>query len=452
MRDFINKKEGKLTVLRLLGFYMMIAGVLALIIGSFFTGEIIPNIVAIAFFITMLGFSMAFPSLLKGSEGLSTMRIIVFMITNVVCMLLLKIGWASGITSLSQIGIDEYWVGIIAFTFGAKAVQSFFENRTTKIVQQKTDLPVGMAALEYSSAEIAKMAVLQNEQYLKVKFPNILSVSDAVDGIGEVYTHIIAIYLKDNNIAGIPHLLEVKMPDGRLKTIATEIIEDNGNPKIQYSQLNSTLTYNDDNGSSTGSICCGVRSSVNPNFKGIVTSAHVCTGGWYKNSFNSMLNAAERTEILLNNVKSGYWYYKVLTDSQDLAVAVFDDNQQEDPNYMSFNNKFYKVEDKDVTTTMTNITMLSKDNKSVNAFIIDYNIGMDVNYRNGAFYKRNLILVGTTNDRKTAKPISISGDSGSCVYHSETKQLIGMLLGRAKNFSLVLPIEETLNSYNLITI
>jgi hypothetical protein len=48
-------------------------------ICSFNTGATVANVIAVSFFITMLGFSLAFPSLLEGSEGLSTMRIVVFM-------------------------------------------------------------------------------------------------------------------------------------------------------------------------------------------------------------------------------------------------------------------------------------------------------------------------------------------------------------------------------------
>jgi len=84
--------------------------------------------VAIFFFIIMLGMCFAFPSLLEGpNNDLSTMRITVFMMVNVICMLILKNGWDSG--SMKNIGIDEYWMGIIAFVFGAKATQSFFENK-----------------------------------------------------------------------------------------------------------------------------------------------------------------------------------------------------------------------------------------------------------------------------------------------------------------------------------
>jgi hypothetical protein len=53
------------------------------------------------------------------------------MMINVVCMLLLKIGWPDTVTSLRDIGLDQWWMGLIAFIFGAKAMQAFFESKMT---------------------------------------------------------------------------------------------------------------------------------------------------------------------------------------------------------------------------------------------------------------------------------------------------------------------------------
>jgi hypothetical protein len=51
------------------------------------------------------------------------------MIINVICLLLLKIGWEA--RSLREIGVDQWWVSIIGFVFGAKATQSYFESKVT---------------------------------------------------------------------------------------------------------------------------------------------------------------------------------------------------------------------------------------------------------------------------------------------------------------------------------
>ena len=52
------------------------------------------------------------------------------------------------------------------------------------------------------------------------KFPNIISVSDAVHDMDQKETHVITIYLEDSDTSGIPDKLEVKMHNGNTKTIA----------------------------------------------------------------------------------------------------------------------------------------------------------------------------------------------------------------------------------------
>lgn len=148
-RNLISKNEGKVSFLQITGFILILLGIL------YFIGKFVYNVllnfksvpainltaeeVAILFFIIMLGVALAFPTLLEDqNKGLSTMRLVVFMMINVICMLLLKIGWNA--KDLSAIGVNQYWMGIIAFVFGAKAVQTFFESReTSSILSPKED-------------------------------------------------------------------------------------------------------------------------------------------------------------------------------------------------------------------------------------------------------------------------------------------------------------------------
>ena len=138
-RDWIQKNEGRLTYVQIFGFILIAFGVVYLasyllpsgIIHAFPGLQLdeapTPNGISIAFFTTMLGVAFAFPDMLRGqTKEISTMRIIVFMFSNVICMLLLKIGWNKD--SLQEIGLDGYWMGVIAFLFGAKATQSYFEH------------------------------------------------------------------------------------------------------------------------------------------------------------------------------------------------------------------------------------------------------------------------------------------------------------------------------------
>ncbi|MBT3208772.1 MAG: trypsin-like serine protease [Bacteroidetes bacterium] len=300
---------------------------------------------------------------------------------------------------------------------------------------------------------LAKLAVEQNQQYLIVKFPNILSISDAVDDMSKEETHIIAIYVEDNNTQGIPEKLEVKMPDGCVKTIATEIIKGQGKGKIHCSQKDSSVA--DINSQDySGSICCAIRSTTNDKFLGIVTSAHIFTKGDYNVKNNGFLNPEQQTSVLINGIDSGNWYYKRLTYNQDLAIIKLKPNIELSDNFKTFNDKFHIVCDDDIKTNKPNVTIISRNNKNKirDAYILDYGIGTDISYEDGTFYKKNIILIGTSNNRDDSEPISVGGDSGGCVFKKDTNHLIGIILGADEKFSLALPVHDTLHSKNFKTI
>lgn len=125
-RKLIHNAEEKISYLQIIGFGVILFALIYLFIEQV-TGKLDGGIVATDFFSIMLGIAFAFPDLLRGNQGLSTMRIVVFMMINVICILLLKIGWGAG--SLKDIGLDQWWMGVIAFVFGAKATQSYFESK-----------------------------------------------------------------------------------------------------------------------------------------------------------------------------------------------------------------------------------------------------------------------------------------------------------------------------------
>ncbi|MGP8217343.1 MAG: hypothetical protein ACLQQ4_17375 [Bacteroidia bacterium] len=133
-RKLIDSKEEQISYVQIIGFALIFIGILYLSYKIFCPAShpITGSKLAMDFFIVMLGVAFAFPDLLSDNTGgLSTMRIVVFMMVNVICILLLDIGW--GKPNFSAIGIDQYWVGIIAFVFGAKATQSFFESKMAAV-------------------------------------------------------------------------------------------------------------------------------------------------------------------------------------------------------------------------------------------------------------------------------------------------------------------------------
>lgn len=432
-RKLISYSESEISFTQIGGFTLIVAGVIAIILFGCLDKS---SLIAISFFIIMLGVAFAFPKLLEGNDGLSTMRIVVFMVVNVICLLLLKIGW--GKDSLECIGLDGWWMGVIAFVFGAKATQTYFES---KFAVPKTEpQKVGMAAIEYTNADIAKLAVEQNQQVLKVKFPNILSISDAVHDLNSTDSHVIALYIKDNNTVGIPDKLEIKMPDGTVKTISTEIVKGVGVGKIHINQTDDIS-----NGNSFGSVCCIVVTEDKQ--KKIVTAGHVFSKG-YSTNFHGELTEAEQTRAQINDSEIGNWYFQIINDKTDVALASIE-NWEDDNKYISFKNKeHYQVKDSDIGKTKVSVISNIYDPKQRDAFILDHNTQWDVQYDDyKTTTKNNVIVIGNSPDRNISETVSRKGDSGGCVFEPSSGNLVGLILGGNAKFTWVLPLNEIFENY-----
>jgi len=165
-RKLIQSGEDKVSIVQIIGFTLIFIGVIYLICKllcpccTAFTGAEL----AIDFFIIMLGVAFAFPDLLQDNTGgLSTMRIVVFMMVNVICILLLDIGW--GKPSLTVIGLDPYWVGVIAFVFGSKATQSYFESKMADVTKVANTVVSPQAATVNQPTNTNRQSGAGNFQY-----------------------------------------------------------------------------------------------------------------------------------------------------------------------------------------------------------------------------------------------------------------------------------------------
>lgn len=447
-RDLIKQGEGRLTYVQVFGFVLITLGVIYF--ASFLLPSGIINLlpflkldehpesseVSIAFFTTMLGVVFAFPEMLKGqTKEVSTMRIIVFMFANVICMLLLKIGWDKH--SLTEVGLDGYWMGVIAFLFGAKATQAYFENA-------KSFFPGATQTnnTELSQVEISRLAVIQNRDELLAKHPNIESVSDTLKSGKSC----VAIYVKDNQTDTIPKEINATLKNGSVIKIPTEIVADTGVAKPHIGQATDELC--DSNSPKYyGSICCLVESSTNKNFKGVVSAGHIFTYGDYFN-YGGVLGQNQKRDVLINGNSNAKLFFQQMKFNQDIAIAELTDQSDLLDNYISFITGFYDVSESDLNSVSPNVTIASRQNNKRDAYILDFSVSFEIKYFNSPRYVRNIILIGSTNDRTTSQTVSIGGDSGSPVYHKSTGKLIGLLLGGNNKFSFVLPIQETLNSFN----
>lgn len=466
-RDWIQKGEGQLSYVQFFGFILIVSGVIffsCFLLPSgikniwFFKsfglgGTPEPNEISIAFFTTMLGVSFAFPEMLKdNSNEMSTMRITVFMLTNVICMLLLKIGW--GAKSLTEIGLDGSWVGVIAFLFGAKAAQSYFEN-ADKIRMNSTN-PSGAKSssetpnngnngdLNISQIAIAQLAKVQNENNLRSRFSNIVSVSDSLLDEKSCLT----LYIEDSNKNDIPAFVDAALNEETLIKVPTRIISNSGAADPHISQRKDEVQDSlADSG--FGSFCCLAQNEMGT--IGMVTVGHNFTKSTFKNLGGTQFGKQKRN-VLLNGDVIGKLLYQRMDYTQDLAIVEITNKTNLFDGYTSFNNNYYVVTHKDILTTPNAIieSRPNKDRKGPNvrsAYILDCNINYDVMYNGKKYPMVNVILLADSSNPDTCKQVSLPGDSGSCVYHANN-QLIGILIGGNGKFSIVLPIKNIMEQNN----
>jgi hypothetical protein len=95
-----------------------------------------------SFFIVMIGLAFAFPSMLEESPGaISTMRIIVFAVVMVFCVIYIKIAWSVG--SIGGFTIDKTWIYILGLAFGSKVFQKFGEETESLKAETEVETPSG---------------------------------------------------------------------------------------------------------------------------------------------------------------------------------------------------------------------------------------------------------------------------------------------------------------------
>ncbi len=467
-RDIFKKNEGKLSMLQIIGFWLLFSGVLAFMVSSFIKpGEILPSFIAISFFITMLGFSFSFPSLFKDqNKGLSTMRITVFMMTNVICMLLLKIGWAQGITSLKQIGLDQWWMGIIAFIFGAKATQSFFESKMAVANVQEaqetkdgtvTDNTKRDSRLPFADVNIITEALKEKGKEWVESFPYVtgLSVRNKIKN-GKETNNAALIFkvtkkVENMNYGSIPVYLIYNSQSGVRYKILTDVVEEKitrgssasiAKNKMPF-PLGNSISRQDD--FTTGSIGLVVKKVNEPNTDYIVSCYHVFCAPELADDIRSfdgdgntapLMCASEEddgTNLIAHVVKGE------LNIVSDFAIAKVKEG--------------IKIENGGSTLKVTPkgygfvfpknegdaLTLCGRTSGRSHGVITSHSASQTIHYLNDKTeFIQGLIEVELFSD---------GGDSGAIVINSKN-EVVGLLVGDSNEFSYVLPVEDYLTDNN----
>jgi len=450
-RKLIKKNESKISVLQIIGFILIILPILY-IIGKYIYNltnhqsalGLTPEEIAVLFFIIMLGFAFAFPDLLQDQNcGLSTMRIIVFMMTNVICMLLLKIGWDK--PDFGAIKINEYWMGIIAFIFGAKATQSFFEawaNRNNSSQRADNDINTfkDSSVAQLSDEQLVKLAITQNEDHLKIIFPNIQFLNDTIAIVNGKRKDVLGIYLKDKNDSGIPANISVNYNNKRY-TVDTKVF-----PNVSMAKTSGGMDGSIANERSrlyTGSACCVCQNSDGEQF--ILTNCHVLTEG----DLDDPLDDTDNDKVYYNNDVIGTWSFGIMDKSGDFAMVLLKDGDEfiSNNNVEQFNNQLKPVTKDDYLTPVT--VRGNKSNQT--GFIIDKakkKIGIQYNHGQTIIFNE-AILLGNTPDGTICSPVSDFGDSGGAVFNDKM-ELIGIITGTIDGrFTVVISLNDFANIHSL---
>ena len=118
-------------------------GFLITVIASGFDGTHFPDnggVPAVSIFFVMIGMAFYFPDLLQGPcGGMSTMRMIVFMVIVVFVVLTIKIGWTTH--SFDEFRLDSTWVYILGLAFGSKVAQQFSEQQDDNVNRKDEETP-----------------------------------------------------------------------------------------------------------------------------------------------------------------------------------------------------------------------------------------------------------------------------------------------------------------------
>lgn len=442
-RSLIKKNEDKASYLQIIGFSLIGIGIIYLTICGLINDSSSGGGMAICFFVIMLGMAFAFPSLLQGYDSeLSTMRIVVFMMVNVICILLIKIGWGNEIKTLKAIGLDQYWVGVIAFVFGAKATQSFFESRMLR--QQRKDDPASAneninTITDTPRQGNARSAIDTNKEMLLKKYPAIKKLIASYYWDGSKRLPCVDICISGNAKGSLPGFLEYKQADNSLMRVKTRVITNYGNAKPQVGR--GHFIANENTRAFLGTACC-ILEGDDPDHRYLLTCNHVMTAGKFENTSNPKQKAVrffsgnEFDEV-------GTWEFGKMDETVDAAIIDIEKTERIEPN--DIDTTIYTVTENDCS--QTEVELKGAFSKTKRAFIIHVDQPIDVDYKNETVTMTGLTTLSVDLDHFNFTPPTRKGDSGALVYHAHTRQPIGMVIGANTQFTFVAPIITVLNAF-----
>ena len=435
-RKLISRSENQVSWLQVVGFVLILAGIVYLAF-RLLTGNLDKDDISAIFFDIMLGVAFAFPDMLKDdSKQVSTMRIVVFMLVNVICMLMLNIGW--GKSSFKQIELDGYWMGIIGFLFGAKAAQSYFESKfaTEALKNFASSAPDGEPLaknLVQSTINANKNVLIQNHPQIKKLIPAYLYEENN-------RVPCIDIFVGPNGAKGrIPQYLEYQQPDGSKIKIKTRVITGYENVKPQIGR--GHFLANDNTKNFLGTACC-ILQNGEEDHRYVLTCNHVMTGGRFEDIAKPKQKAV-RFVFKDQYDEVGTWEHGKMTDTVDVAAIRIEKTERIEEN--DIDTSIYNVTEEDCS--LTEVALKGAISKTKRAFVIHNDHSVEIDYSNKTIEMKGLITLSVDLDHRNFSAPTRKGDSGALVYHSQTRQPIGMVIGANSQFTFVCPFERVINAF-----
>ncbi len=458
-RKLIKRNETKISYLQIIGFVLIILPIL------YFIGKFIYNLalnvksipaidftaqeVSIMFFITMLGFALAFPDLLQDqNKGLSTMRLVVFMMTNVICLLFLKIGWDC--SDLTSMGVNQYWVGIIAFVFGAKAVQSFFENfpfksnfsnGITSSVQPQNNT---VTSVSYSNDDLIKMAI--NQTSVK-HLAGVVGVGRAYITTNGVRQACLQINVNDKNLVdNYSKPLSVDLGNGNQQTIIPKVVFV-GIPKT-HSGIAGKGIVNVNGANGDGTAGCVVIDNHTKK-KHLLSCQHVLShdascdtvGG----SAASIALATDATTVIAKHVKGERTHEIDAGLAEVLADYTFDNSTI--GNIKGIKNLTVSDTNETVIVNLIGFDFIHSQSHPSTGVIVNNEFYAEFEYADGNNFGIEDLIVLSQKQGDTYNTLSQSGYSGALVLTADN-YAIGLLVGGDDNYSYAIPIHKILTALN----
>jgi hypothetical protein len=332
---------------------------------------------------------------------------------------------------------SKFWHDMLDMLFYTKNIKEKLVNPDTYNVKSIDELD---EFIRFNENDLVNLAIAQHELVLKAKFHNIRFINDTVVIRQGKSTEVMAIFLTDNNSAGLPETVPVKLPSGKTYQVEVEIISNTGMARVSNG-LTASL-YNTIFPTAPGSGCCILKNGTE-HF--LLTNCHVLTGGFNRSPLFNVNDS-----VFYNDREIGLWHYGSISAVGDLATVKIDDIDRflADNDHEQFNNQIYILsKPKDIKKRVSVRGSVTKLN--TNAFIVDIVFDrVGVEYKDGSTQKfRQAIMIGDRPDLNSCLPPVDFGDSGGVVFDLDNR-LIGIITAKDDKYAYATPIEQFIREFN----